>query len=339
MKVIGEGFGGRKTPSIGLVLGAGGVVGQAYQAGVLWPRCSARPAGTRAAPPSSSARRPARSPVRHCASACRPPTWRPRSTGCPPPGEAAPSSGASSPPTPSRCPTPSVRSLLRPWNVPSHALIARAARRPLGLPPRGGGHDPAAARAGRHLRAGPRPRRAHRCPLAQWPADLRGPPVRRGPRRLRPPGRAAGAPGPAVLASCAIPGYFRRSHRWHRVRRRWRALGHQRRRAAVRRVSTWLSSSPPCRPPTAAQTGPTASGAAQCTGAWSARSPAPASRRRGDQPGARRRVTPGHGAAGHGRGPEPAVIEAAYEETREQIRAHPLPRPRWATRIATASAG
>src|SRR3984957_20592699 len=35
MKVIRGGFGSRKTPSIGLVLGAGGVVGQAYQAGVL----------------------------------------------------------------------------------------------------------------------------------------------------------------------------------------------------------------------------------------------------------------------------------------------------------------
>src|SRR5271156_7208787 len=35
MKVIRGGFGSRKTSSIGLVLGAGGVVGQAYQAGVL----------------------------------------------------------------------------------------------------------------------------------------------------------------------------------------------------------------------------------------------------------------------------------------------------------------
>ena len=35
MKVIRGGLGGRKAPSIGLVLGAGGVVGQAYQAGVL----------------------------------------------------------------------------------------------------------------------------------------------------------------------------------------------------------------------------------------------------------------------------------------------------------------
>ena len=35
MRVIRGGFGSRKTPSVGLVLGAGGVVGQAYQAGVL----------------------------------------------------------------------------------------------------------------------------------------------------------------------------------------------------------------------------------------------------------------------------------------------------------------
>ena len=35
MKVIRGGIGGQPQLSIGLVLGAGGVVGQAYQAGVL----------------------------------------------------------------------------------------------------------------------------------------------------------------------------------------------------------------------------------------------------------------------------------------------------------------
>ena len=42
---------------------------------------------------------------------------------------------ASSPPTPGRCPRPSLRSLLRPWNLPSPALIARVARRPLAFRP------------------------------------------------------------------------------------------------------------------------------------------------------------------------------------------------------------
>src|SRR3984957_12608349 len=35
MRVIRGGFGSRKASSVGIVLGAGGVVGQAYQAGVL----------------------------------------------------------------------------------------------------------------------------------------------------------------------------------------------------------------------------------------------------------------------------------------------------------------
>ena len=35
MKVIRAGLANRRAPRIGLVLGAGGVVGQAYQAGVL----------------------------------------------------------------------------------------------------------------------------------------------------------------------------------------------------------------------------------------------------------------------------------------------------------------
>src|SRR5580692_4697158 len=34
-KVVRGGFRGRRGPAVGLVLGAGGVVGQAYQAGVL----------------------------------------------------------------------------------------------------------------------------------------------------------------------------------------------------------------------------------------------------------------------------------------------------------------
>ena len=45
-----------------------------------------------------------------------------------------------------------------------------------------------------------------------WPDGLRicrGPADRRRPRRLRPRGRTRARLAPAVLASCAIPGYFR----------------------------------------------------------------------------------------------------------------------------------
>src|ERR1700730_9832220 len=133
MKVIREAF-GSKRPSIGLVLGAGGVVGQAYQAGVLaaleretgWdPRDASVIVGTSAGSVTGAALR----------------------VGVPATDLAATTYGV----RPSRkggallerilpadsgpLPVPSVRSLIRPWSLPTPALLARTARRPLAFRP------------------------------------------------------------------------------------------------------------------------------------------------------------------------------------------------------------
>ena len=104
-----------------------------------------------------------------------------------------------------------------------------------GLPARGGGHDAAPPGADRHLRAGPGPRRAHGQSLAGRAAHLHGPPVGRGPGRLRPRRRPSGAPGRSRAGLVRHPRLLPTGrHRGHRVRRRGRALGHQRGRAPVR---------------------------------------------------------------------------------------------------------
>jgi NTE family protein len=98
--------------------------------------------------------------------------------------------------------------MLRPWNLPSPALLVRAARRPLAfradvamstLIPRG------------QLDVSERARGLDDLIGDRWPDGLRICAVRRSDggrvvfgRRGAPPARLA----PAVLASCAIPGYF-----------------------------------------------------------------------------------------------------------------------------------
>jgi NTE family protein len=207
VKVIRGGFGSRKSPSIGLVLGAGGVVGQAYQAGVLaalqretgWdPRTAALVVGTSAGSVTGAALR----------------------VGVPATDLAASLYGVATsrrggailrrilPSDVGPLPTPSVRSLLRPWNPPSPALIARAVRRPLAfrpevaamtLLPRG------------QIDLSERARGLDEHIGTRWPAGLRICALRRsdGARVVfgRPGGPSARL-APAVLASCAIPGYF-----------------------------------------------------------------------------------------------------------------------------------
>jgi len=208
MKVIRGGFGGRKAPSIGLVLGAGGVVGQAYQAGVLaalqreigWdPRRASIIVGTSAGSITGAALRVGVPATDLAASLYGVPTSRRGGAILRRilPSEAEP------------LPTPSVRSLLRPWNLPSPALLTRVARRPLAFRP-----EVAA------MTLMPRGQvdiseRAHGLDEhigAHWPGGLRICAVRRSDgarvvfgRPGAPPARLA----PAVLASCAIPGYFR----------------------------------------------------------------------------------------------------------------------------------
>ncbi len=208
MKLIRGGLGGRKAASIGLVLGAGGVVGQAYQAGVLaalqreigWDaRSAAVVVGTSAGSVTGAALRVGVPATDLAASLYGAPTSRRGGAILERilPSDAVP------------LPTPSVRSLLRPWNLPSPALITRAVRRPLAfrpevaamtLLPRG------------QIDISERARGLDEHMGSRWPEGLRICAVRRADgarvvfgRPGAPPARLA----PAVLASCAIPGYFR----------------------------------------------------------------------------------------------------------------------------------
>ena len=207
MKVIRGGI-PEQLPSIGLVLGAGGVVGQAYQAGVLaalereigWdPRLATIVVGTSAGSVTGAALRVG-VPATDLAASLY---------GVPPsrrggailrrilPGDTGP------------LPTPSVRSILRPWNLPSPALVVRAARRPLAfradvaaatLIPRG------------QLDISERAQGLDDLIGDRWPEGLRICAVRRSDGGRVVFGRAGAPPArlaSAVLASCAIPGYFR----------------------------------------------------------------------------------------------------------------------------------
>jgi NTE family protein len=208
VKVILGAFGSRKGPTVGLVLGAGGVVGQAYQAGVLaalqreagWdPRQATVIVGTSAGSVTGAALRVGVPATDLAASLYGVPTSRrggailrrilPADTG--------------------PLPTPTLAALLQPWNLPSAALIGRILRRPLAfrpevaamtLLPRG------------QVDISERARGLDKHIGRRWPEGLRICAVRRTDgarvvfgREGAPPARLASA----VLASCAIPSYFR----------------------------------------------------------------------------------------------------------------------------------
>jgi NTE family protein len=208
MRVIRGGLGSRKAPSIGLVLGAGGVVGQAYQAGVLaalqreagWdPRQAAVIVGTSAGSVTGAALRVGVPATDLAASLYGVPTSRRGGAILRRilPADAEP------------LPTPSLGSLFRPWNLPSPDLVTRMVRRPLAfrldvaamtLLPRG------------RIDISERARGLDEHIGSRWPDGLRICSVRRSNgarvvfgREDAPPARLAAA----VLASCAIPGYFR----------------------------------------------------------------------------------------------------------------------------------
>jgi NTE family protein len=198
----------RQQPAIGLVLGAGGIVGQAYQAGVLaaiqreigWdPRNASIIVGTSAGSITGAALRVGVPATDMAASIYG---VRPSRRGGALlerilPADAGP------------LPVPSVRSLLRPWSLPNPALITRTARRPLAFRP-----DVAAMTMlprGQVDITG-RARGLDQVAGDRWPDGLRICAVRRSDgarvvfgREGSPPARLADA----VLASCAIPGYFR----------------------------------------------------------------------------------------------------------------------------------
>ena len=208
VKVVRGAFGSRETPSVGMVLGAGGVVGQAYQAGVLsalrretgWdPRQASIIVGTSAGSVTGAALRLG-VPATDLAASLY---------GVPPSREGGAILRRILPADAEPLPTPSLRSLLRPWNLPSPALITRIVRRPLAfrpevaavtLLPRGG------------IDISDRARGLDEHTGSSWPEGLRICAVRRSDGARVVFGRAGAPPArlsAAVLASCAIPGYFR----------------------------------------------------------------------------------------------------------------------------------
>jgi len=207
MNAIRRGVGSPQTPAVGLVLGAGGVVGQAYQAGVLsalqretgWdPRQATVIVGTSAGSVTGAALRVGVPATDLAASLYGVPTSR--------------SGGAILrrilPADVEPLPTPSFGSMFRPWNLPSTALITRAIRRPLAFRP-----DVAAMTLlprGR-IDISERAQGLDEHMGGRWPGGLRICTVRRSDGARVVFGRD-GAPAArlaaAVLASCAIPGYF-----------------------------------------------------------------------------------------------------------------------------------
>ena len=193
-------------PTVGLVLGAGGVVGQAYQVGVLaalereahWdPRDADLIVGTSAGSVTGAAIRVGVPASDLAASTYGVPMSR---TG-----------GALLKriiPDDSPLPVPSVTSLFRPWNPPSLALIGRTVRRPLAFRP-----EVAAMTLlprGR-VDISERARALHEMVGDSWPEGLWICAARRADGARVVFGRDGSPHAPlasAVLASCAIPGYF-----------------------------------------------------------------------------------------------------------------------------------
>jgi NTE family protein len=193
-------------PTVGLVLGAGGVVGQAYQVGVLaalereahWDaRDATLIVGTSAGSVTGAAIRVG-----------VPATDLAASTYGVPMSTAGGALLKRIIPDDSPLPVPSVMSLLRPWNPPSLALIGRTVRRPLAFRPEvaamtllpRGRVDISARAEALHAMVGD-----------NWPDGLWICAARRTDGGRVVFGRAGSPRAPlasAVLASCAIPGYF-----------------------------------------------------------------------------------------------------------------------------------
>ena len=290
--------------TIGLVLGAGGVVGQAYQAGVL--AALERESGWDAAAGPRHRRHLGR--LGHgCRAPGRCPGDGPRGIGLR--RAHVPARRRHPPADPARRRRAAAGSE-RPRRVPALEPAVTGADRPRGatspgLPSRSGRGDPGAPRPDRHLRPGRRARRAHRQPLARGSAHLRGPPERRRAGRVRPSriaGIEAGSRGPGVVRHPGLlpPGHDRR----HRVHRRGRALRDECGRPPVRGarpggdrlvdVGRTRACARRGRPAPAERPSP------HRTGGGEAR----AGRHRGDPPGARRRSAAG--SWGSGRWPRTA---------------------------------
>jgi len=193
--------------SVGLVLGAGGVVGQAYHAGALaalervhgWdPRSASVIVGSSAGSVTATLLR-----LELPASDLAAPAL-----GWPVSADGERLMNAVMPETSDPLPQPTTRDLMRPWRPPSAALIARTVRRPwafrpevaaMTLLPRGS------------VEITNRAARLHAHVGTRWPEHLWICVARRadGARVvLGRPGSPRATLASAVLASCAIPAYF-----------------------------------------------------------------------------------------------------------------------------------
>ncbi len=191
---------------VGLVLGAGGVVGQAYHAGVLsalhestgWdPRSADVVVGTSAGSITGTMLR----------LGVGAPDLAAMALGSPLTAQGSKLIDRILPDS-SDLPVPTPTSWLRPWRPPSPALLSRIARRPWSFRP-----DVAAMTmlpAGR-IDISARAASLHRFVGDRWPQDLWICAARRDDGARVVFGRPGSPPAPlaaAVLASCAIPAYF-----------------------------------------------------------------------------------------------------------------------------------
>jgi NTE family protein len=191
---------------VGLVLGAGGVVGQAYHAGVLSALCESSGWDSRSADiiVGSSAGSITGTMLRLGVGATDLAAMATRS----PLSESGSKVVDRILPNSSNLPVPKPASWLRPWRPPSPALLSRIARRPWSFRP-----DVAAITmlpAGR-IDLSERAVPLHRFVGDRWPEDLWICAVRRddGARVVfGRPGSPPASLAAAVLASCAIPAYF-----------------------------------------------------------------------------------------------------------------------------------
>ncbi|CAN5797481.1 patatin-like phospholipase family protein [soil metagenome] len=203
---VGEGVGQAAMARVGLVLGAGGVVGQAYHAGVLaalehdlgWdPRTADVIVGSSAGSVTGTLLRIGVGASDLAAYAVEAPLS----------GEAQPFFDQL-PAEPLEFPPFELRNWLRPWRPPSAALLARLARRPWAFRP--GVAAMALMPSGlidlaRHTEV------VQQMAGDEWPDGLWLCAARRRDGGRVVFGRAGAPPAPlglAVAASCAIPGYF-----------------------------------------------------------------------------------------------------------------------------------
>ena len=218
---------------VGLVLGAGGVVGQAYHAGVLAalendfgfdPRKADVIVGTSAGSITGTL-------LRLGVKAEDLAAW---TVKAPLSGDDEVLRQIAATPVPELAPFRPTGAAAAPDAVAGTPHGAAGPDPTVAVPPFGGRHGPGGAGTARHRRAARRPAGAGAAAVARARAvDLRRPPARRSPGRLRPPLDTAGAGPPGGRGVLRRPGVLRAGpDRRPHLRRRRGALADQRRAAA-----------------------------------------------------------------------------------------------------------